>query len=347
MNTHDEICSLDAERKYINVLKGSLIILVVIGHFGQSLANIFPHGIAFVGRGLMLFIYSFHMPLFLFVSGYLSSNIEKRRKKAFIDLFIPYLLFQLFVGVCILLLNGSTEVFSNIFVPQMGAWYLMALYIFRLVMPDLERIRFILIIAVLLNLLSFTFSGIGKEFAMTRVLGFFIYFYLGFITKKANVINKVCFVLNRAVSMIVIIGFATISIIFAFYIDIYSEWISIFTRDIMKNYNIGKGVTVNLAALIFSLIIGFVFLNAVPKSNKVLERIGEDTMPLYLSHLVIFMAFTSLKSWFSWSTASVIAIICVIFSIVAFSSQLYRKLFNGLMKTINRLIFLKDNNSNG
>ena len=119
---------MEKERKQINVIKGALIILVVIGHFGQSLANALPSNIAFIEQGLMLFIYSFHMPLFMFVSGYLSTNDEKRRKKAFEDLFIPFLLFQIFVGICYAVLSKSNEVFYNIFVPQMGAWYLMALF---------------------------------------------------------------------------------------------------------------------------------------------------------------------------------------------------------------------------
>jgi len=111
---------METDRKYINSLKGFLILCVVIGHFGQTIANNLPERYAFIGQGLVLFIYIFHMPLFLFVSGYLSQNAEKRRAKAVSDLLVPYLLFQFFVGIAMLVLTKSGEVLQNIFIPQMG-----------------------------------------------------------------------------------------------------------------------------------------------------------------------------------------------------------------------------------
>jgi len=100
---------METNRRYLNVLKGLLIILVVVGHFGQTIANNLPESVSFIGQGIVLFVYLFHMPLFLFVSGYLSKNSEKRRKKALEDLFLPYVLFQFFVGLCMLLLTKSGE----------------------------------------------------------------------------------------------------------------------------------------------------------------------------------------------------------------------------------------------
>jgi len=47
---------MEVERQYLNVLKGLLIVLVVIGHFGQTIANNLPANIAFIGQGLVLFI---------------------------------------------------------------------------------------------------------------------------------------------------------------------------------------------------------------------------------------------------------------------------------------------------
>jgi fucose 4-O-acetylase-like acetyltransferase len=347
MDTYNEITSADAERNYINVLKGILIILVVVGHFGQTLANTFPVDIAFLERGLILFIYSFHMPLFLFVSGYLSTNTEKRRSKAFKDLFIPFLIFQAFVGLCILILNGSAEVFRNIFVPQMGAWYLMALFIFRLLMPDFERIHFVTVIAILLSVFSFLFSGIGNEFAMTRVLGFFMYFLLGFLTKKVNVINKLHSLINLQISRIVIIILLVVSIIIVYYQDNYLQWLSIFTRNMPQGVSVFEGFIYNSISIALALLIGVLFLNAIPKHNKILEHIGQDTMPLYLSHLILFMAFGFLKGHFNWVISSTIAVVCICFSVVVFSTKTYRKGFNTAIEKVNSLIFIPKNEGNG
>lgn len=170
---------MTAERKYLNTLKGLLVVLVVVGHFGQTITNNLPMNYAFIGQGIVLFIYLFHMPLFLLVSGYLSKNTEKRRKKAFQDLFIPYLLFQIFVGICMLILVKSGGALKNLFIPQMGAWYLLTLFSYRLVLPEVNRVRGILILGFLITIVVglCTFNG---DFAIKKTLGFFVYFMLGY-----------------------------------------------------------------------------------------------------------------------------------------------------------------------
>ena len=239
-----------------------------------------------------------------------------------------------------MILNGSAEVFRNIFVPQMGAWYLMALFIFRLLMPDFERIRFISIIAILLSVFSFLIWGIGNEFAMTRVLGFFVYFLFGFFAKKANVINKLQSLFNTWISRIVIILFLVMSIILLFNQDIYSEWLSIFTRNMPYGVGVVKGIIYNSVAIVIALMLGLLFLNAIPKHNKILEHIGQDTMPLYLSHLILFMAFGFVKGHFNWIISSAIAVACIVFSIVFFSSRIYRNCFNAVIGKVNSLFFV-------
>ncbi|PZU84830.1 MAG: hypothetical protein DI529_10740 [Chryseobacterium sp.] len=66
----------------IDITKGVLIILVIIGHvlLGKLNANIARY-----------IIYSFHMPIFLLVSGYLI-NIERLRRTSFSELIKKYIL---------------------------------------------------------------------------------------------------------------------------------------------------------------------------------------------------------------------------------------------------------------
>lgn len=333
---------MESERKHINVLKGTLIILVVIGHFGQTLTSVFPENIAYIQRGFMLFIYSFHMPLFMFVSGYLSTNLVKRRERAFKELLIPYILFQLVVGFCVLALTRSPSVFYNIFLPQMGAWYLMALFIFRTLMPDLTRIRCILILAVLLSIFACAFKDIGKEFAMNRVIGFFVYFCLGFYAKKVLIFNELNFKLNIWLSRIILVFALGAFIIILKKYDVYSDGISVLTRSMPERFGLLKGIIVNSASIIVAVFLGFVFINAIPKENKLLEYLGEDTMPLYLSHLLLYMAFAYLKDLFRCEMTVAIAIIMIAFSIVIFSSKPYRKAFNAMIQFVCKLIFMEE-----
>lgn len=56
--------------EWVDTLKGIGIILMVLGHYPAF---------SYTGRALIL-IYSFHMPLFLFIGGYLFSDIKNRKE---------------------------------------------------------------------------------------------------------------------------------------------------------------------------------------------------------------------------------------------------------------------------
>ena len=76
----------------VDILKGLGIIFVILGHMGSPLYG---------GDSILVYIYTFHMPLFFVVMGYLAVKIthtkfgEYARKKAK-GLLIPYTLFFLF-----------------------------------------------------------------------------------------------------------------------------------------------------------------------------------------------------------------------------------------------------------
>ena len=73
---------------YVDNLRGFLIILVVLGHCIQHLDIDFDHNIVF------RYICSFHMPLFMFISGFVSYKREYHWtsiKRRFIQLVIPFI----------------------------------------------------------------------------------------------------------------------------------------------------------------------------------------------------------------------------------------------------------------
>ncbi|HCS72995.1 MAG TPA: acyltransferase, partial [Clostridiales bacterium] len=75
------------ERSYLlDNLKGLLIVFVVIGHFFDVWASKY-----FNIRFIYTFIYLFHMPCFIFISGYLTKDPEKSRGNAFENLLVPYI----------------------------------------------------------------------------------------------------------------------------------------------------------------------------------------------------------------------------------------------------------------
>ncbi len=88
---------------YFDNAKFILIFLVVFGHILRSFIN---------GNEFMLhlykFIYTFHMPAFILVSGYFAKNFKRKGyvKKLAVKLIIPYLIFQGIYSVFLLFDSG-------------------------------------------------------------------------------------------------------------------------------------------------------------------------------------------------------------------------------------------------
>lgn len=64
--------------RYIDIMKGITILLVMVGHY-------------FSNRLVSTFIWSFHMPLFLFISGYFFRDLPFRQRlhKASVSILLP------------------------------------------------------------------------------------------------------------------------------------------------------------------------------------------------------------------------------------------------------------------
>ena len=73
---------------YFDNLKTLLIFLVVLGHFTNLNKSIPLMG------AINNVIYSFHMPLFIFISGYFSKSIRSHRSVEIENILYPYFVFQ-------------------------------------------------------------------------------------------------------------------------------------------------------------------------------------------------------------------------------------------------------------
>lgn len=149
-------------------LKGFLIFLVVFGHMLEP-------QITGMANFLYLNIYSFHMPAFIFVSGWFSRH--STIKKTITHVLLPYLAFQL---IYLLYMDMPVQFYA----PYWILWYLFALFVWRLVLP-LIRLKkpiapLLWPVAVVVSILCGFTDKVGYDFALSRVLVFFPYFLLGY-----------------------------------------------------------------------------------------------------------------------------------------------------------------------
>ena len=198
----------EKSNKKMMILSFIGIVLVVLGHTKnqfQLASNIFSY-------------YSFHMALFIFISGYFynesnEKNIRKYIFSKFKKLVIPYFIWNIVYGIILLIAKhfnlvifGDSFNLYSIFVRpwvdghqfhlNIASWFILALFLvniiyilFRTLIKKLKLWNdyVFLIIFLLLSIISVKFSFTNTSRYLIPVLrtGFFMFFYhFGLIYKK-------------------------------------------------------------------------------------------------------------------------------------------------------------------
>lgn len=156
-------------------LKGFLIFLVVMCHFFE----LFPGTLKY---RIYIFVYSFHMPLFVFISGYFAKfNIKNTLTK----LLYPYIIFQ----ILYCLFMGNKIQFIE---PYWILWYLCCLILWSATLVITGKKPLVsLLVCVILALVAGYFDEIGKPFALSRFICLYPFFLSGHIAHKEGFIQKV------------------------------------------------------------------------------------------------------------------------------------------------------------
>ncbi|WP_293958183.1 acyltransferase family protein [uncultured Fusobacterium sp.] len=180
--------------KELDLMKGIGIILVYIGHSFNFPNFRWTKILFFLGNT----IYSFHMPLFFFISGLLSNtnneiNLEKFYKGKIKRLLIPYFFINLIDFIPRTLLpNLVNSEFGGIkevlFYGTKISWFVYTLFIIFMIFPFLDtyilkKDRYYLfgIVLIIVNYLKI-FENI-EIFSFKIVVSYLLYFYIGYIIK--------------------------------------------------------------------------------------------------------------------------------------------------------------------
>lgn len=162
---------------FIDNLKAVLIIFVIIGHFSMKY-----DWIPLVNR-MCKWIYTFHMPCFVFVSGYLSKRVNKDgklRSDKILSFFWLYLFFELMLSV--LRWSAGLGFSFHLFQASQAPWYLLSMAFWYLLIPFIERIKPFWVVAGSLaaGLAAGYVNIIGQNFSMSRNIVFLPFFVAGF-----------------------------------------------------------------------------------------------------------------------------------------------------------------------
>lgn len=256
----------------IDSLKIELIFFVIYAHVC---------GVNFFNQYNVLiydFFYTFHMPLFIFISGYLTHcNDKKKIFKRIIRLLETYCVFQI-IRMCL----SNDFSFVSIFVPKSTLWYLLSLFYWRIACYFLSKWfpgkKFKLVLAISSILcLTVGYINIGTLLSFQRTFVFAPFFFLGYYLQGKDI-----FYILKSKSKLL---FACIIICNIIVLILINKNLSIYLHQSHPYFDYGFNLytapLIRLIILIDSLLMSFAIVNILP-SMKFKHKV--DTLIIYVFH---------------------------------------------------------------
>jgi len=286
---------------WVDVGKGMGLLLVILGHLVK------------IGSALAIWIFSFHIPLFFFLSGYVSKFTEADGKYSFkkilVSLIVPYFIFT-FIGLVVSLTIPGwrpssfgrviSDVFYNVNPESLHVgqiWFLFCLAVvevmFLLFLKLKIKNKYIIAVciglfAIIASLISKYNIGIwvlGNHMRLpwkidTAFMGLF-FFSAGYYSKLLKLFSKI---FSRSTYKNLV--FAAISFIINLYIGIHLN----------SAVNLAANSYGNLIYFVVAAISGIIFIIYLSKyleNISLLIYMGKNTLPIFSLHsfFLYFYAF--------------------------------------------------------
>jgi fucose 4-O-acetylase-like acetyltransferase len=278
---------------YFDNAKFMAIVLVVAGHSIVGLRNVH------LAHALYLFVYTFHMPVFIVITGYFSRNFTfggGKARKLLTNLGVPYIVFETAYSTYHWAV-GKSAFEVSLLDPYYLTWFLMALFLWRLSTPVWQQIRWPLAAAVAISLLAGT-TKLPTVLEMYRVFGLVPFYVLG-LTLKPHHFE----LLKRPQARI--LGSLTLVAAFAFTLffadrHMTTEWVYWRSGNAHMHVSNLVGSVMRLGLLIEATVLVAAFLALVPAHRTWFTGLGGATLYAYLLHGF----FTKLMEYMHWYDAA-------------------------------------------
>jgi len=272
---------------WIDYAKGIGIFLVVLGHVIRGLQNSSILTKSGWSSFLDHWIYSFHMPLFFFLSGlFVLRSLQRPFSKYIIDkcytIIYPYLLWSLLQSSIHINMSkytnhiiGISDIFSIFYKPIMQYWFLYVLFVIFLIFGILYKLKFsagsIFLLSIVIYLIP-QISPIGGWGVLYQTSVYMIYFSFGAVLS------------TRIIELIEKTGLPFLFI---------ASLLGLITLTISVTYNVNRFYLI----LPFSTLLGIVSVIFI---SKILNQINRFSFLSYFGKysLEIFVAHTIASSGF-------------------------------------------------
>jgi fucose 4-O-acetylase-like acetyltransferase len=321
------------------------ITLVVIGH------GILPLiGESNSAYSVYLFIYSFHVAVFVTVSGYFAKSgppNARALRQVLTDIVFPFLIFET-IWTIIKWLLGS-EFSLDFATASWTLWFLIALAVWRIVLPYLVLLRYPLLIAIAISIGAGYTESIDSTFALSRTFGMLPFFVFGWKLRQWQLTGR-WLELRSAVAWRWRVGAIALFGVTLVLMPLAIEtWRDLKLRRFMLydesyqaiGYDDPWSGAIRLGLLLFAMLLSVAFLVLMPRGAHWFTPFGTATMYIYLLHTFVLYPFRETELLAGdqpfWVLPAMM-LFCVAISIVL-SLKPVRRVFRPLVEPRARWLF--------
>ncbi len=289
---------------------------MILGHLGNRYASK-SDAVAV----LQLWVYLFHMPAFVYVSGLFS---KKTIDGARWDKAVAYLLLYLFMkSIPVLkgiLFGGISSVSVNLLYENGIPWYALASFEWFVIAILARRIHpaYVLAVSGFLSIVVGYFSQVGTFFTLKRGIVFFPIFYLGYLTDQKKLSEWAKKPAIRIAAAVVLI----LSVAVCFWkLDILSPWRLLFRAKsdyaaIKTSVSIRWGWLWRIIFYFVSMLLTGALIAVTPSKKLFFSSLGAKTLPVYVFHQHLIMAMVKIPFIKSFMQQPHLGVKTVLFGIV-------------------------------
>ncbi|MBO0429736.1 acyltransferase family protein [Vagococcus fluvialis] len=327
---------------YFDNAKFLLMILVVFSHLLQP----------FIGdhkfyHDLYYFIFTFHMPAFVFLSGYFAKSPKQGQKITVLvkKFLLPYVFFQVFYIVYYWMIGLRETPSIQLLNPQWALWFLLSMFFWQLSLFLFEKISKsqAIFVSVVLSIFAGYIPFLNQILTLQRTFVFLPFFIIGFYFPK----DGISLFLNSKIRHI---SFLFLPIIYLF-ISLFHGMnkYMVFGSKPYEDYLSYPLFGGPLRALFFVIgLIGIIgFLRLVPQETLFFTKWGKNTLLVYLLQGIFIKGIRTLNivdlnlSLLGFITLIIFSVILTIFLSSKKIRSVYSRFENNLSFILIGMLVLK------
>jgi len=326
------------QRDYrIDSIKGIMIFLVVFGHCIGQISTISTDTTWL--KYIVRFIFSFHMPVFVFISGYFSSS--NSGKNAISRYLIPYVLANALFGLLSSLVNSQFS-FSGAdpFSPQWTFWYLLSLFFWKVLLSSVLEWKYPLPTMIIVALITGIFSA-DYFLSLSRTIVFFPYFIGGYLVRNADAGNTWKKHFNKRNSILLFVIVETI-VAFLAYKNVNGLTFQLCRSYRTMNQSIPTGILLRLFTYVAGTAGIIFFFSIIPNKKNYLSTLGKYSLTVYLAHSFCIKFLSKLIQLGSPTLIFLSSMLITIIICIIFGNKIVSNAYHLVMSKITSLLFLEN-----